>query len=89
MIEYCAFYDENGERHVVRAKDRGKFYKALPPGREWDFPDEVQLIGVPLIKRTKTIQELKDGGFTGVYEGYTPFAAKDIPLSWAVPKESN
>mgnify|MGYP001600420077 CR=1 FL=1 len=87
MIEFCVFYNENGERYVVHGNDPGRFDRSLPPGREWDFPDEVQLIGLPLIKREKTREELSREGLVKVYRQYTPFAAKDIPLSRAIPKE--
>lgn len=87
MIEYCVFYGKSGERYIVNGSDPGRFDRSLPPGREWDYPDEVQLIGLPLIKREKTIEELSEGGLVKVYRQFTPYAAKDIPLSRAVPKE--
>lgn len=86
MIEYCAFYDNNGERHVVYATDPGKFDKSLPPGRKWDYPDEVQLLGTPLIKREKTLDEMTPEERKR-RKGYILFFAKDISLSYAIPKE--
>ncbi len=80
MIEYCVFYGKNGERHIVQGNDPGRFDKSLPPGREWDFPDEVKLFDWPLIKREKTRAELSKEGLVGVYRQYTPVAANDISL---------
>lgn len=84
MIEYCVFYGENDERYVVRGDDPGKFDRSLPPGRKWDYPDEVKLIGLPIIRREKTREELSKEGLVKVYRQYTPFAAKDISLDYAM-----
>ncbi len=89
MIKYCVYYGENGERCVVNEDDPARYKQKLPSGAKWDYPDEVQLIGIPLIKRDKTLEELQKEGLVKRYRGYTPFAAKDIPLSRALPKESN
>ena len=88
MVEYCVYYGENGERCVVDYCDPSRYKKKLPPGAKWDFPDEVQLISVPLIKREKTLEQLQKEGLLKRYGHYFRYAAKDIPLSRAIPKES-
>ena len=85
MIEYCVFY-VNGERYIVRGSDPRRFDKSLPPGRSWDDPDEVKLIGWPLIKRDKKLDEMTKEQLRE-YGSMALFAAKDIPLSRAMPKE--
>ena len=89
MIDYCVYYGENGEKCVVDHTDPSRYSQKLPPGARWGFPDEVKLIGLPLIKREKTMKELRAAGLTKKYRQYSPFAAKDIPLHRAGPKESN
>lgn len=86
MVEYCVYYGENGERCVVT--DYTDYRQKLPLGAKWDYPDEVQLIGVPLIKRDKTRDEMTPEERKR-RRGYVIFFAKDIPLSRALPKESN
>ena len=87
MVEHCVYYGENGERCIIDYTDPARYNKKLPPGAKWDYPDEVQLIGIPLIKRDKTLAELQKEGLVKRYRQYTPFVAKDIPLSRAMPKE--
>lgn len=87
MVEYCVYYGKNGERCIVRHDNPAMYSQKLPPGAKWNYPDEVKLLGLPLIKREKTLEELQKAGLVKRYRGYTPFAAKDIPLSRAIPKE--
>ena len=89
MVEYCVYYGKNGERCIVNYTDPNMYSKKLPPGAKWDYPDEVQLISIPLIKRVKTLDEMRAEGLIKKYRQYSLFAAKDIPLSRAMPKESN
>ena len=87
MVEYCVYYGENGERCIVNETDPSRYKQKLPPGAKLDFPDEVKLLGLPLIKREKTREELEKDGLVKIYRQYTPFSAKDIPLYRAIPKE--
>jgi len=86
MVEYCVYYGENGERCVVNETDPTRYKQKLPPGAKWDYPDEVKLIGVPLIKREKNRDEMTPEERKR-RRGYVIFFAKDIPLSRAIPKE--
>ena len=87
MIEYRAFY-KNGERIVISEDDvlTGRFKELLPPGRDIDFPDEVQMTGLPLIKREKNLREMTPEERKR-RAGYTLLFGKDIRLSRAIPKE--
>ncbi len=87
MVEYCVYRGENGERCIVRYDNPTRYKQKLPPGAKRDYPNEVKLKGVPIIKRERTLEELQKEGLVKVYRQYTPFAAKDIPLSRAIPKE--
>lgn len=84
MVEYVAYYDEHGEKYVCTFIDYINRRKKLPPGKKWNYPDEVKLLGMPLIKREKTREELSKEGLVKVYRQYTPFAAKDITLDYAM-----
>lgn len=87
MVKYCVYYGEHGERCIVNEDDPARYRKKLPPGARWDYPDEVQLIGIPLIKREKTLDEMRAEGLIKKYRQYSLYAAKDVPLSRAIPKE--
>jgi len=89
MVEHCVYYGENGEQCIVRYNDPAMYSKKLPSGAKWDYPDEVKLLGTPLIKRDKTLKELQKDGLVKRYGHDFRYAAKDIPLSRAIPKESN
>ena len=84
MIEYCVYYGTNGERCVVT--DYTDRRQKLPPGAKWNYPDEVKVGGVPIIKRDKTLAEMTPEERKR-RRGYVVFFAKDIPLSRAMPKE--
>lgn len=74
-IEYGIFYDDHDER-----------YAHIPPRVRDDYPDEVKVEGVPIIKREKTLDEMTPEERKR-RKGYVIFFAKDIPLSRAFPKE--
>jgi len=74
-VEYCIFYDDHDER-----------YAHLPPRMREDYPDEVKVEGVPIIKRDKSLNEMTSEERIK-RRGYVLFFAKDIPLSQTVPKE--
>lgn len=85
MIEYVVYYGDNGEKCVL-TNWRDRRHK-LPPGAKWDFPDEVQLLSVPLIIRDKTVAQLEEAKLRRRYGIRWRYAAKDIPLSQAISKE--
>lgn len=88
MIE-CVYYGENGERCVV--VDYTDHRQKLPPGAKWDFPDEVIMSDRwfrHVIKREKELDEFTKEDFKK-HGHYFRYAAKDIPLSRAMPKEAN
>jgi hypothetical protein len=86
MVDYCVYYGSNGERCIVRYDDPLRFRQKLPVGAKWDYPDEVQLISLPLIKREKTLDEMRAEGLKKYGHDFRLYA-KDIPLSQAIPKE--
>ncbi len=87
MVEHCVYYGEHGERCIVNYDDPSRYKQKLPPGAKWDYPDEVQLIGIPLIKREKTSDELTKRDWDRWGPTYIRYAAKDIPLSQAMPDD--
>ncbi len=87
-IEYCVYYGKNGERCIVSYDDPARYRQKLPPGAKWDYPDEVKLVSRPLIKRVKNVDEMTKEDWNRYGHGFR-YAAKDIPLSRAMPKESN
>jgi len=89
MVEYVVYYGNNGERCIVNENDPARYGQKLPLGARWDYPDEVKLLSLPLIKREKTLEEISLEGLLKRYGHYFRYAAKDIPLSRAIPKESN
>jgi len=76
-IEYGIFYDDHDQR-----------YSHFPPSVREDYPDEVKVEGVPIIKRDKTLDEMTSEERKR-RRGYVIFFAKDIPLHRTMPKESN
>ena len=85
MIEYCVYCSENGERYVAHYGEPSWYSNVIPRGKR-EFPDEVKILGIPLIKREKTLAEMTPDDFKG-YGHHFRYAAKDIPLSRAMPKE--
>lgn len=83
-VEYVVYYGENCERCVLT--DWKDHRQKIPSGARWDYPDEVKLPGVPLIKRDKTLEEMTPEERKR-RRGYVIFFAKDFPLSYAIPKE--
>ena len=75
MIEYAIFYDDHDNR-----------YAHIPPRVRDDYPDEVKVEGVPIIKREKKLDEMTSEERKR-WRGYVLFFAKDIPLSRTSPKE--
>ena len=84
MIEYCVYYGTNGERCVVT--DYTDRRQKLPPGAKWNYPDEVKVAGVPIIKREFSLEEMTPE-YRKRRRGYVIFFAKDRSLSSAIPKE--
>ncbi len=90
MIE-CIYYGENGERCIVHYNDPDRYKQKLPLGAKWDFPDEVIISDRwfrSIFKREKKLAEFTKEDFRRYGHGFR-YAAKDIPLSRAMPKESN
>lgn len=86
MIE-SVYYGKGGERCVIT--DYTDRRQKLPPGAKWDFPDEVIISDRwfrSVFKREKTLDEFTEEDFKRYGHDFR-YAAKDIPLSRAIPKE--
>ncbi len=91
MSVKCVFYCENGEQCVVDYDDPIRHKQKLPPGARMDFPDEVHFIStavMTVIKRDKSLDEIRAAGLMKKYGHKFRLYANDIPLSDAIPKES-
>ena len=81
MIEYVVYYGESGERYIPT--DYTDRREKLPQGAKWGFPDEIKILGIPLIKREKTLAEMNDRDWKGWGPDGIFYAAKDISLARA------
>ena len=70
--------------------DHAERYKDLPPRVRREYPDEIHIIDrcfIQKIKREKNLDEFTQEDLKR-YGHRSLLAAKDIPLSRAIPKES-
>lgn len=70
--------------------DHDKRYKHFPPRVRKEYPDEVHLVSttvMTIIKRERNLDEFTKEDFRRYGHDFR-IAAKDIPLSRALPKES-
>ena len=68
MITDRVFYDDHAER-----------YPNLSSMERNEYPDEVKLLGIPMIKREKNFSEMTHEDWQRYGPTYIRLAAKDIP----------
>ncbi|MEK7664293.1 MAG: hypothetical protein AAB340_02565 [Patescibacteria group bacterium] len=82
MVEYCVYYREGGEPFVAYYGKPSWYSNDIPRDKR-EFPDEIKMLGIPLIKRDKTLDEMTERDFRRWGPYNIRYAAKDVSLSRA------